>query len=441
MTIDFKVLSAVTVPDTYIWDQGVPLSGNAIVPAYTTNTYASGYAPGLKVKFANLSIPDPEFTNATYTWNFGDFYNDTTNVITVTSNEPVEHTYVMPGNYNVTLTLNQNRIITTLQNILTLCRGKYGINWFWDRLTSTVATNLNWDETKCIPATPRKRPKWWDDETACLEKYCKQWSWYENSSIGANPVEWLQTKTFNSFEKQWQYEINDTPCAVRNAEFLDTLQTSSNTKIITNIVHVKEKMPIAFMEQVTSLTSTNLRKIEVSFSPFKTVTGSFPIDRIDWDFGDGSPILTLTRYTAEVNDFVYRNNAYNFDVNDVRNYNVKHTYNITNLYPLFYPSLTCYSASSNSYSSCSLRVGPLIHPSTPLPIVLLKSRNTEKGNLHTLFINNNITFFTTNSSAETLSRNITKPSSPMRDSTHLPQPQYYGNPGYGYLNAPEIPLT
>lgn len=447
METNFNIISATTVPENYSWDTGLPFDSSInTVPAYSTTNYTSGYAPGLKVKFNNLSRISAIVRNLSYNWNFGDYYHDTTNFVTTTGVDVVEHIYVMPGKYSVTL-----NALETLPELNTLvandrfCLGRHKVRWFWDDLKTTTLNNITWDETRCIKlqTTPSNRfkPKTWGNEYACLGKYCKAWSWLGNirqtAQLGA--VKWNETQTEAEFVKKWQFEPNNIECDADEA-----IEPFSVTTIKPFIVEVVEKPPIAGMYSVTQPLTGDLPFV-VELSPKFCKTGSFPIDRIDWNFGDGSPTITITRYTPPVNQAFVRGvpTPYPDDINDVRNYNVRHTYNIVkDTYPLFYPSLTCYSANTNTHDACSLTIGPLSIPYEPDTFKVVKSRNTTNGNVYALEIDDNITFITTASAIKEPIKNIifNVPENPIKNTLNLPSTLFTGNSGDGYLNAPNISL-
>jgi hypothetical protein len=211
------------------------------------------------------------------------------------------------------------------------------------------------------------------------------------------------------------------------------------------IVEVKEIPPVA---GITCLTRplTGKSPFTVELSPKGCKSGSFPIDRIDWNFGDGSPIVTVTRYSQNNFENVSKKIplALSADPDDVRNYNVKHTYTTDRgTYPVFYPSLTCYSANTNTFDSCCTVVGPILADYQPEDIQVLKVRNTNKGNIYALNLDQNVGFFTTNAELTTtsLQTKIAIPSTPVRDTFFIPNYDFSGNSGSNYLNAPEIPIT
>jgi hypothetical protein len=448
MTTDFFILCAATVPDNYSWDYGNPFeSGLTTVSAYTYNalaedktivTYSSGYAPGLKVVFYNESTSDPIYPTVLYDWDFGDYYNDTTNNVTLSCTGIIEHTFLMPGKYTVTLNhlqTKQDALFDTGGNTY-LCLSKFGINWYWDNLNSDLENSITWDQAMCNPpatATPI-RSKWWTDEVGCFQKYCKVWSWAYLDTLGGNPLNWGQTKTNGPFAKQWLFQANSSVCSVNNAAYLDTYDNPQETVIKTHIIEVKEILPEANMYCVTE-TSIGETPLTVQLTPRLCKTGSFPIDKIVWDFGDGSPLKTITRYTFSSGSDITTNDCFVSDPLDVRNYDVIHTYVRTkNNYPVFYPSLTCYSSCTNTSDSCSVTIGPINLKQSPTNIDIIKVKNTNKGNLYAFDIDNNIAFTTTNPIVlpqvdnNTLTINI--PNNPIKNSKTVTQ--YYGNPGINY---------
>ena len=449
MSTDFTITSGETVLSNYSWDKGAPFTPEIQTVKINLDVqYITGYAPGLKVKFANTSSFNNNFKNLTYTWNFGDYYHDTTNIISLTGLDSVEHIFVMPGKYTVQLQTEETSLDPNtpfVQDDLK-CLGLFNVRWFWDDLTSEKQNNITWNQTRCLLqdntiTEEERRPKWWVAENQCIQKYCKDWSWYSLSNNSeVEPVKWRETKTDAILEKKWQLEENNTVCASVFAvqPFKEVVRKSF-------IVEVKEIPPVA---GITCLTRplTGKSPFTVELSPKGCKSGSFPIDRIDWNFGDGSPIVTVTRYSQNNFENVSKKIplALSADPDDVRNYNVKHTYTTDRgTYPVFYPSLTCYSANTNTFDSCCTVVGPILADYQPEDIQVLKVRNTNKGNIYALNLDQNVGFFTTNAELTTtsLQTKIAIPSTPVRDTFFIPNYDFSGNSGSNYLNAPEIPIT
>lgn len=442
MTTDFYIISGSTVLSSYNWDNGNPFNGSVTdIPANSTQNYISGYAPALKVLFANNStVGNDSIFNILYldyTWNFGDYYNDFGNVISLSCVNPVEHIFIMPGKYTVSLT--QTEVVQqTVDQPSGPCLDKYDLNWYWDNLKSTQVDNKTWYETQCGSIFA----KWWDFETTCLQKYCKFWSWEKLVSTDVNNnVKWEETNNGALYQKRWFYEANDTVCSIP-----DIVTTSNSNQQITTkqyIVEVVELPPVAALHSVTQ-PLTGVSPYTVQLTPRATKTGSFPIDRIDWDFGDGSPIKTIVRQGNNFNDpeLIY-NGIFTADNYDPRNFDVLHTYiRDIKIYPSFYPSITAYSANTSTSDSCSTLIGPIVLPNVGTSnINFIKSKNTADGILYTAIYDNACTFFTTVTSEQkdtNTSVPYTYPTNRLQSSAGLP---IFANGNYGLGYPPPIPPT
>jgi hypothetical protein len=456
MIADFLIYSGITVPSNYSWDKGEPLDGSIVTSdtAYSAQTYISGYAPGLKVTFLNASIEEAKFNLIDYNWNFGDFYNDDNNIVALSCLSFTEHTYIMPGKYTVTLTMTQaqreeDKQPETINPNDSICRGKGGIRWFWDELSATKC--ITWDGAACeyfgglsLQPVTSGYDKWWDDELKCFQKYCKLWSWaalkqgYIFSSprvnptkpVTDNPVTWKETKYNQAFEKKWMNEANGKACVV---DIIDIPIVLKQTKTLEYAVEVFELPPTAGISCFTQ-SVTGYSPLTVRFSPSACVPGSFPIDRIDWSFGDNSPIRTVSRYTPLTTDSeIIKTNTFANDSQDVRNFDVLHTYTVNkDTYPVFYPSLTCYSSNTNTSDSCSTIVGPVLLQPTSQDIQLIKSKNTLKGTIYTFNIDKNLAFTTTTivtSNKQSVTVNI--PTAPNKNTIYNAL-QSYGYTGDAY---------
>lgn len=450
MITNFAILSSATVPSNYTWDSGIPFSSapNNIVKYATNTEYVSGYAPGLKVGFINSSIPDTRFDKKQYTWNFGDYYNDTNNTISLTSTNDVEHVYVMPGKYSVSLRLEQTKTDSTEVISELLCLGKYDVRWFWDDLSATSLNNIQWQDTTKIKSSGTLTEKWkkkqWVEETQCFQKHCLSWTWGELQRNQPSRVKWIETTYDQLYEKRWQFEQNDTVCSVDDATFLDTLTALDQTIIKQFIIDVKEIPPIAGFHCITE-SITGVTPITVAFTLSTCIPGSFPIDHIDIDFGDKTKILTLTRYTSNNDKNVQLATPLFFpnDPDDIRNCIVVHTYTRNEeTYPVFYPSLTCYSACTNTTDACCIMIGPISFPTlSSTQTSLLKVRNTPTNNLYIFNTNDNLAFLTTAKlTAQKVKVEPNYPPAKFNNTYYSQTTMYKGNSGEGYLNAPEIDL-
>ena len=437
MFTKFTLLSGTTVPSNYSWDYGTPLTGSNLfsLNAITTSNYVSGYAPGVRVVFKNDSVPNSDFSNVGFTWDFGDYYNNATNIISLSCLKSIEHTFIMPGRYTVTLTQRQSKIRQDFNYVQNsdYCLSKYNFRWFWDNMVSVSGDTLTWDETRCFA----KYSKWWDDEVECFGKHCKFWNWLDLRSTeteGVTPVTWEQTYTGKEFEKRWARESNSTVCAPgKEVTFLDTLITDEQTYTITNVVEVLEIKPEAFLYTFTT-PITGVTPFSVHLSPRFTKPGSFAIERIDWDFGDGTPVQTVWRHQPPTQTMFTYTSTFSADVKDPRNYDAHYTYKRTlNTYPIFYPSITAYSGSTNSFDSCSLVIGPISLSSISPKVHILKSKALGKNNFYAFQIDKNTSFAVTQSSENFESLNFvpTTPSNLIK-AVITPVITYRGNTGSGY---------
>jgi hypothetical protein len=214
------------------------------------------------------------------------------------------------------------------------------------------------------------------------------------------------------------------------------LQTKTQTAVSAqNVCTVQEILPKANLYSVTQPT-TGYAPFSVRLTARTTIPGSFPVDRILWDFGDGSEKLLVSRYYNEPNNNLIFTNLLSSDSEDPRNYDVLHTYTREcDTYPVFYPSITAFSSSTNSIDTCSLTIGPVLLSTTDAQFHILKGRNTPYGNLYSAEIDKNITFVATQSATERVYTLIpTTPPNPIRNS--LGQPVLsFGNSGTDYYTV------
>lgn len=331
MNVNFRVLSASTVPSNYSWDKGTPLANELKTLAYTSTNYTSGYSPALKVYFQNTSKLTNDYDILIYEWDFGDYYN-TSLTLTQSSFKSdcfsnnfllVNHTYIMPGKYNVKLTSKQIK-----------------------------QTSI----TKSISAS-----------------------------------------------------------VIKN-EFIE----------------LKEIPPVAKIDCVTQPVY-GFSPLTIRFSPQYCVSGSFPIERIDWDFNDGTEIKTITRYSQITGDSdLIFTNRFSQDPLDVRNYDIIHTFiRHNNDYPVFYPSLSCYASNTNTHDSCSTTIGPLFLSASPQTLNLVKTRNNTDGNLYIFDVNQTLSFQTNLSSEVNIT--IKTPPNKIRNAIKTENTEYIGNSGSNFL--------
>jgi hypothetical protein len=377
----------------------------------------SGYAPGLRVVFQNNSSNDYSY-NVTekYEYDFGDYYNSINNIVSLPCPVNVEHIYVMPGVYNVTLKHTRTETPTIVDPSLRHCQGLYNYQWYWDNLMPGLAQSVTWNDL--LPDT--SLAKAWGDESACFDKYCSYWSWADLAGSGLNPYTWNQTNSRNgAYPKRWELTEGNAGSVCNNITAVPTQTISSTTAFLIGQIVVKELLPTAGIAVVNTVdgslipTTYGTTPFTVQLTPRTTIAGSFSIDRIDWDMGDSTGIYTVTRFTSADPSIFVSNNQYTNDPADPRNYDIVYTYKRNkNQHWLFYPSLTAYAGSTGSYNSASIEIGPInLQSYKGTDIKLLKVRNTTKGNLYTLDVDGNIVYATTNKDVQNTASNI-KPNTP-----------------------------
>lgn len=329
---NFWAISAKTLPSNFKADN------NNILPqlinvqnipngVYNDGTglyqFVSGYAPNLTIWFKDSSEPHT-FPISSYHWDFGDPYNEgPKNITSISSNyytisnvtinsgsflnpcwrtnvmgHTAVHTYIMPGTYDVTLTVRASN--TSTQDI---CARYVGAN----------------SEKKFYVYVEEILPE-------CGPLYAS-----------LNPY------------------------------------TGYTTAVST-------------ISGITPITGY--------FMASGIKAGSFPICRIDWDFGDGN-IQRVTRFpfTTATNQglpLVYLA-TYSYDSADPRNFAVPHVYNNTTVTNQYYNiNLSAYACNTNTMISCTgtKLLGPII-PQIEKEIdetkKLIGSRIDDYGNLIYIF--------------------------------------------------------
>lgn len=159
------------------------------------------------------------------------------------------------------------------------------------------------------------------------------------------------------------------------------LVLSAGVQSITNqaFIRVLEIQPQAYLEVFQP--EDRLSPLTVTISPRNTVSGSFPIEKIVWDLGDGSPLLTQRRWSPTLEAPFVFSGAISEDYEDPRNYDVVHTYRKTPKSEYsFYPSITAYASSTGSFDSAACAVGPLRYTEpTNTNFKLLQNELTDQG--------------------------------------------------------------
>ncbi len=323
---NFWAISAETVDSSYRYD-GTPITtidvtsvpnGVYIDSSDIQYHFVSGYAPNLTVWFQDSSEAHT-FPISSYHWNFGDPYNEgpsdiysiSSNYFTIsttshtgnfndgywttnTQSHTAKHTYIMPGTYDVTLTVKAS-------------------------------------------------------ETG-------------SSDICARYTDVIDTKKFYIYVEEILPECGT---------ILASLTATSG--FVDSTIGVSGDTPLT-----------------VYFNASDIIAGSFPICRIDWDFGDGT-VQRVTRrplMTATYDNTPFVNiSAYLYDLDDPRNIVVPHTYiNNTAAPQTFDIHISAYACNTNTMIHCSAAalvksVGSIIDIPPEETKRLINSRVDEAGNL------------------------------------------------------------
>jgi len=150
-------------------------------------------------------------------------------------------------------------------------------------------------------------------------------------------------------------------------------------------VYVAEIYPDCCFEIRSPLSGVSPHTI--NFLASCVTPGSFPICRLDWDWGDGTPTESISRFpyptASNLNQVLTSVSAFPYDPNDPRNYLISHTFTNTNVIPAtFSVTLSVYACNTNSASICiGQSVGPIIYPYDVIePRHLIKSRYQNSNN-------------------------------------------------------------
>jgi PKD repeat protein len=280
----------------------------------------SGYAPNLTVYFKDSSEAHT-FPISSYHWNFGDPFNegpqnitninsnyytitnvgavtgdfDSANWYTATQGHTAVHTYIMPGTYDVTLTV---------------------------RASTTSTSDI-----------------------------CARY-------VGAIDDD----KKFYVYVEEIQPQCND--------GIYGSLSSTSG-----------------FMTAASSVSGQS--PLTAYFMASSIIAGSFPICKIDWDFGDGTTErITRIPLTQETSQGISVVNiaAYSYDLDDPRNIVVPHIYvNQTQIPQTYSINISAYACNTNSALYCAranlVQVSPEVVVDVSETKNLIGSRFDDDGNL------------------------------------------------------------
>jgi len=311
MNSTLDVTYAVSVPSTFSWDTS-SYSTNTVVPQLSNGVpLYVGYAPLVQLTLSsfpyNYSLGSAFFIRAI---NFGDYYNTQTNVLKISGVAPVyvNHTYIMPGLYSVTMTEAEYSNIDSIT---------------WNEVTTNVNSDLFW-------------------------------------------------QAYTHLDLNGQTNIIPQTTAI--------VTQLSTVNVLLSVV---ELMPTAYLSSnISTVSSDIVFPLTITFTPRFVHAGSFPIEKIVWDLGDGSPLLTKRRWDSNTFSPFVSTNALSADPADPRNFDVVYTYRKQDLAQYtFYPSITAYASSTGSSDSVAITIGPIKSPDFSMSnsISLLQAELNENG--------------------------------------------------------------
>jgi hypothetical protein len=353
MIITFDLVSPKTVPSTYSWDNGVPSATSPSLVDLTLDSegYYVGYAPFVLIRLS--SVPVFETGDDIYTVfrtiNFGDYYNCNYNQLTSLGfdEDYYCHVYVMPGTYEASLTHTQYSTAFDLGEQPTIIYQQDAIDEYQAPVFDLISEN------------DRGRIFWNWGKLACNSESSTEICDTGQGDLTITPITWKEAKCSEYYAKAWK----DTKGSCFEAP--PVLIPSDSISInIPNKLKIIELTPTAYLSAIQPDQLNRVSPLSATLTARFTKCGSFPIEKIVWDLGDGSPLLTQRRWSVLSSEpFVY-SGAIAGDPSDPRNYDVKHVYKVTkDSGYTFYPSITAYAYSTGTTDCASAVIGP-IQPQT-----------------------------------------------------------------------------
>lgn len=408
----FDIIGAVTVPSTYSWDEGIPAVtyDSLITSLATTKTVLSsgeiqyvGYAPYFAVLLSSTPFQQEDSARPLNTIqesfisreiNFGDYYNSETNIYGGNASKfiPEEqyfatHTYIMPGTYSIKFTQTIFDVITSSddnsifkQDVSnSYQRLPFSWQWYnfqqdsnnsksnipatWESAKFQQSNQLVWDKTKgdCVALNYIDSNIVWQWNNIVKEpinnsnltlKLCGASLTWDNLSCNSpQGASWNFTKTFFRGDLI-NINLASTTRTIEKNYIIKVLEIPPQAYLMAALPEDRQ----AALKPVVNFPSP----VTVKLTPRFSKCGSFPIEKIIWDLGDGSPLLEQRRWAPTIEAPFYFSGAIEDDADDPRNYDVIHTYNKTpdSLF-CFYPSITAYASSTSTEDSVSITIGPL----------------------------------------------------------------------------------
>lgn len=418
MSATLNFLSIKTVPSNYSWDKdGVPvgttipfITATQMLTSSSTNSEGMeyfGYAPLVSLSLSSAAgTVSPSAVAIRRIVDFGDYYNSEFNstVSPTLSDEVYCHNYVMPGLYSVKLIRNEYILVEEQSNNDNVYvqpleqRERFPLSWQWYNFLcespSPYNTPTTWEQAQFQQSGELT---WAEAYGPCYSQL--SWTWNTvtsstNVSPFAHSTTWNDTECDSALNTTW-LSISATACQSSTTQYTISSVTETIEKDL--YLRVLEIPPKCYLATINAPTN-KISPYTVQLSPRYTKCGSFPIEKIVWDLGDGSPLLVQRRIAPNSTPpFIYTG-VFNLDWKDPRNYDIIHTYKRTSRADFsFYPSVTAYASSTSTSDCAAIIIGPLqLSEVENSSISLLQNELTDHGKIIIAQVDNNVALWSTN---------------------------------------------
>lgn len=234
----------------------------------------------------------------------------------------------------------------------------------WSHVKQKNFCTFNWKNTKA-----ENECRSWKDLSQ--ERLCTRWIQATEDYIRTQLVSDLVDDPCNPTCRTWKNTKEDCSCLTwRETRFGDfdacfeapPVLTPFKSLVNTSAYKIKvlEIPPDAYITADLPDQQDQISPLATTLTSRFTKCGSFPIEKIVWDLGDGSPLLTQRRWAINNSyPFVYTG-ALSADPKDPRNYDIEHVYEVTDESSrTFYPSLTAYAYSTGTTDCAATVIGPI----------------------------------------------------------------------------------
>lgn len=402
MDIAINNLTVKTVPSNYSWDKSNPTENTVVNAVLSGNRYI-GYAPFTSVLLSSF-VDNVSGSGIAYviTADYQDYYNSQTSTQTslVSGFQTFCHNYIMPGVYSLNYNQTQYIAIDNAKCELGVFNPyetyvekddsktkRLPFSWMWynffkedyEPRTELVGSFeprnefLTWEE--CVFQGPKQVT--WDEASGPaieIRNSPVSWQWKKVKAI-PNPIEafthttkWSETRPSSLFPRTWK-QINAYKCkGIDQTETIDCLElvprlsSISFLKSLPQFIEIQEIPPQAYIEVIhTQPLQSRISPYKIRLSPKFVRCGSFPIEKLLWDFGNNNGIVEVSRNGTISNGDVklLYQNSFSLDYTDPRNYDVEFYYTRISSNNCFYPSLTAVASSTGTIDCTTAVVGPI----------------------------------------------------------------------------------